>query len=138
VFVCPAEDASPETILPALAAPYLCVPYNMTVRARALRAALRAGAEALRRRAPQLRSLDAVLSPELGVPPGDGWGNGGMAFSEGGAAVPMWSQVGFLRQRCDARGDAFCLQYRLNTGNTASPPKAAAAVPQPAPLGAAA
>ena len=50
VFVCPAEDASPETILPALAAPYLCVPFNMTVRARApaLRAASRAGAEALR------------------------------------------------------------------------------------------
>ena len=88
--------------------------------------------------APQLRSLDAALSAELGVPPGDGWGNGGLVFSEGGAAVPMWALVGFLRQRCDARGDAFCLQYRLNTGNTATLPKAAAAVAQPAPLGAAA
>ena len=41
VFVCPAEDASPETILPALAAPYLCVPFNMTVRTTAPRAASR-------------------------------------------------------------------------------------------------
>jgi hypothetical protein len=32
VRVCPAEDASPETILPELSAPYLCVPYDMTVR----------------------------------------------------------------------------------------------------------
>ena len=71
------------------------------------------GAEALRCLAPQLRALDAALSAELGVPPGDGWGNGGLAFSEGGAAVPMWAQVGFLRQRCDARGDAFCIRYRL-------------------------
>ena len=72
------------------------------------------------------------------MPPGDGWGNGGLAFSEGGAAVPMWAQVGFLRQRCDARGDAFSLQYRLNTGNTASLPKADATVAHAAPLGAAA
>jgi hypothetical protein len=32
VRVCPAEDASPETILPELSAPYLCVPYDITVR----------------------------------------------------------------------------------------------------------
>ena len=32
VRVCPAEDASPETILPALNAPYLCVPFDMTAR----------------------------------------------------------------------------------------------------------
>ena len=57
--------------------------------------------------------LDGVLCAELGVPSGDGWGNGGLALSEGGFAAPVWATVGSLRQRCDARGDAFCIRYRL-------------------------
>ena len=63
--------------------------------------------------AAQVGALDAVLCAELGVPPGDGWGNGGLLLSEGGIAAPVWASVGSLRQRCDARGDAFCIRYRL-------------------------
>ena len=55
-----------------------------------------------------------MLCAELGVPAGDGWGNGGLALSEGGFAAPVWASVGSLRQRCDAGGDAFCIRYRLN------------------------
>ena len=66
----------------------------------------------------QIAALDVVLCAELGVPHGDGWGGGGLALSEGGFLAPCWASVGSLRQRCDARGDPFCIRYRLADADT--------------------